>query len=166
MSTPKKSLHQSNQNHADRDCFSPNTTYHATWPLLLESPSGRMPRPGHSGESELPRGFFFVVSRVLEIFMNNGVDPKTGVTAGPFDIDTVRRPVGGKIKGVGGASISSMWAGGAITGTTPDGRLAGKNLADGTVSPSQGKDTHGPPQKRRQNRPGIVFVGVAQCQTP
>lgn len=57
---------------------------------------------------------------------------------------TVRRPVGGKIKGVGGASISSMWAGGAITGATPDGRLAGTTLADGTVSPSQGKDTHGP----------------------
>ena len=57
---------------------------------------------------------------------------------------TAQRPVGGKIKGVGGASISSMWAGGAITGATPDGRLAGTTLADGTVSPSQGKDTHGP----------------------
>jgi len=57
---------------------------------------------------------------------------------------TVRRPVGGKIRGVGGASISSMWAGGAITGATPDGRFAGTTLADGTVSPSQGKDTHGP----------------------
>ena len=57
---------------------------------------------------------------------------------------TAQRPVGGKIKGVGGASISSMWAGGAITGATPDGRLAGTTLADGTVSPSQGKDTCGP----------------------
>jgi formate C-acetyltransferase len=57
---------------------------------------------------------------------------------------TVRRPVGGKIKGVGGASIASMWAGGAITGATPDGRFAGTTLTDGTVSPSQGKDTHGP----------------------
>jgi len=57
---------------------------------------------------------------------------------------TAQRPVGGKIKGVGGASISSMWAGGAITGATPDGRLAGTTLADGTVSPSQGKDTNGP----------------------
>ena len=57
---------------------------------------------------------------------------------------TAQRPVGGRIKGVGGASISSMWAGGAITGATPDGRLAGTTLADGTVSPSQGKDTSGP----------------------
>ena len=57
---------------------------------------------------------------------------------------TVRRPEGGKIKGVGGASIASMWAGGAITGATPDGRFAGTTLTDGTVSPSQGKDTHGP----------------------
>ena len=57
---------------------------------------------------------------------------------------TARRPAGGKIKGVGGASIASMWAGGAITGATPDGRFAGTTLTDGTVSPSQGKDTHGP----------------------
>lgn len=57
---------------------------------------------------------------------------------------TVRRPVGGKIRGVGGASISSMWAGGAITGASPDGRFAGTTLADGTVSASQGKDTRGP----------------------
>jgi pyruvate formate-lyase/glycerol dehydratase family glycyl radical enzyme len=57
---------------------------------------------------------------------------------------TVQRPVGAKIRGVGGASISSMWAGGAITGATPDGRFAGTTLSDGTVSPSQGRDTHGP----------------------
>jgi len=58
--------------------------------------------------------------------------------------ETVQRPVGGKIKGVGGASISSMWAGGAVTGATPDGRFSGTTLADGSVSPSQGKDTQGP----------------------
>ena len=57
---------------------------------------------------------------------------------------TVQRPVGAKIKGIGGASISSMWAGGAITGATPDGRFAGTTLSDGTVSPSQGKDCCGP----------------------
>ena len=57
---------------------------------------------------------------------------------------TAQRPVGGRIRGVGGASISSMWAGGAITGATPDGRLAGTTLSDGTVSPSQGRDTNGP----------------------
>ena len=37
-----------------------------------------------------------------------------------------------------------MFAGGAIIGATPDGRLAGTTLADGTVSPAQGRDTHGP----------------------
>jgi pyruvate formate-lyase/glycerol dehydratase family glycyl radical enzyme len=57
---------------------------------------------------------------------------------------TSARPEGGKIRGIGGASISSMFAGGAIIGATPDGRLAGTTLSDGTVSPSQGRDTHGP----------------------
>jgi pyruvate formate-lyase/glycerol dehydratase family glycyl radical enzyme len=57
---------------------------------------------------------------------------------------TPARPQGARIKGFGGASISSMFAGGAIIGATPDGRLAGTTLADGTVSPAQGRDTHGP----------------------
>jgi formate C-acetyltransferase len=57
---------------------------------------------------------------------------------------TYGRPINGKIKGVGGASISSMFAGGTIIGATPDGRLAGTTLSDGTVSPAQGRDTHGP----------------------
>jgi formate C-acetyltransferase len=54
------------------------------------------------------------------------------------------RPVNGKIKGIGGASISSMFAGGTIIGATPDGRLAGTTLSDGTVSPAQGRDVNGP----------------------
>ncbi len=57
---------------------------------------------------------------------------------------TPGRPVGGRIRGLGGASISSMFAGGTIIGATPDGRFAGTTLSDGTVSPSQGKDTSGP----------------------
>jgi formate C-acetyltransferase len=44
----------------------------------------------------------------------------------------------------GGISISSMWAGGAITGATPDGRLAGEVLADGSMSPMRGRDVNGP----------------------
>lgn len=44
----------------------------------------------------------------------------------------------------GGISISSMWAGGAITGATPDGRCAGEVLADGSMSPMRGRDTNGP----------------------
>ena len=54
------------------------------------------------------------------------------------------RPKDGKIRGIGGASISSMFAGGEIIGATPDGRLAGTTLSDGTVSPAQGRDTRGP----------------------
>ncbi len=54
------------------------------------------------------------------------------------------RPMRGRIRGIGGASISSMFAGGTIVGATPDGRLAGTTLSDGTVSPAQGQDTHGP----------------------
>ncbi len=57
---------------------------------------------------------------------------------------TFGRPVGGNIKGIGGASISSMFAGGTIIGATPDGRLAGTTLSDGTVSPAQGRDINGP----------------------
>jgi pyruvate formate-lyase/glycerol dehydratase family glycyl radical enzyme len=57
---------------------------------------------------------------------------------------TFGRPEHGKIRGIGGASISSMFAGGAIIGATPDGRYGGTTLADGTASPAQGRDTHGP----------------------
>jgi len=44
----------------------------------------------------------------------------------------------------GGISISSMWAGGALTGATPDGRYAGEVLADGSMSPMRGCDVTGP----------------------
>ena len=57
---------------------------------------------------------------------------------------TPGRPICGKNKGLGGASISSMFAGGTIIGATPDGRYAGTTLSDGTASPSQGQDTKGP----------------------
>ncbi|MBN2241024.1 MAG: hypothetical protein JW712_14735 [Dehalococcoidales bacterium] len=53
-------------------------------------------------------------------------------------------PMRGRIRGIGGASISSMFAGGTIIGATPDGRLSGTTLSDGTVSPAQGQDTNGP----------------------
>ena len=57
---------------------------------------------------------------------------------------TFGRPMNAKVRGIGGASISSMFAGGSIIGATPDGRLAGTTLSDGTVSPGQGMDTNGP----------------------
>jgi formate C-acetyltransferase len=41
-------------------------------------------------------------------------------------------------------SITAHGPGGALTGATPDGRYAGETLADGTMSPAQGRDTHGP----------------------
>ena len=50
---------------------------------------------------------------------------------------------GGKNKPTG-ISISAQWPGGALTGATPDGRHAGECLADGTMSPMRGRDTHGP----------------------
>lgn len=43
-----------------------------------------------------------------------------------------------------GISITAHAPGGAMTGATPDGRLAGETLADGTCSPAQGRDTNGP----------------------
>ena len=43
-----------------------------------------------------------------------------------------------------GISITAHAPGGALTGATPDGRRAGETLADGTMSPAQGKDTQGP----------------------
>jgi pyruvate formate-lyase/glycerol dehydratase family glycyl radical enzyme len=41
-------------------------------------------------------------------------------------------------------SISAQWPGGAQTGATPDGRYAGTSLADGGISPVQGRDVRGP----------------------
>ena len=43
-----------------------------------------------------------------------------------------------------GISITSHQPGGLLTGATPDGRKAGTLLADGTMSPMQGMDSHGP----------------------
>jgi pyruvate formate-lyase/glycerol dehydratase family glycyl radical enzyme len=43
-----------------------------------------------------------------------------------------------------GISITAHAPGGALTGATPDGRYAGETLADGTMSPAQGRDTSGP----------------------
>jgi formate C-acetyltransferase len=41
-------------------------------------------------------------------------------------------------------SITSHAPAGALTGATPDGRRARECLADGSVSPMRGRDTHGP----------------------
>jgi formate C-acetyltransferase len=43
-----------------------------------------------------------------------------------------------------GVSVTGHWPGGELTGATPDGRYAHETLADGTMSPAQGRDTHGP----------------------
>ena len=43
-----------------------------------------------------------------------------------------------------GISITAHGPGGALTGATPDSRYAGENLADGSISAAQGRDTHGP----------------------
>ncbi len=50
---------------------------------------------------------------------------------------------GGTMKPAG-ISISAHVPGGSLTGATPDGRYTGETLADGTMSPVQGRDTHGP----------------------
>ncbi len=41
-------------------------------------------------------------------------------------------------------SITAHAPGGALTGPTPDGRMKGETLADGSVSPAQGSDVNGP----------------------
>ncbi|MBR7075312.1 MAG: hypothetical protein IKI32_00150, partial [Lachnospiraceae bacterium] len=41
-------------------------------------------------------------------------------------------------------SISAHQPGGAVTGATPDGRKGGTILADASLSPDHGTDTHGP----------------------
>jgi pyruvate formate-lyase/glycerol dehydratase family glycyl radical enzyme len=50
----------------------------------------------------------------------------------------------GSMHKVSAISITSHQPGGALTGATPDGRHAHEICADGTVSPMQGRDTHGP----------------------
>ncbi len=64
---------------------------------------------------------------------------------------------GGQVKS-SGISITSYGPGGALTGATPDGRRAGENLADGTLSAAQGKDTRGPT--------ALIRSGIAVDQTP
>jgi pyruvate formate-lyase/glycerol dehydratase family glycyl radical enzyme len=58
-------------------------------------------------------------------------------------VPKVRSVYGGEFIPVA-ISITSQWAGGAITGATPDGRCAGEVLADGGASPMRGRDTNGP----------------------
>jgi pyruvate-formate lyase len=55
-------------------------------------------------------------------------------------------------------SITAHGPGGRLTGATPDGRYAGQNLADGAISPSQGKDTSGPT--------ALIRSAMAIDQTP
>lgn len=50
---------------------------------------------------------------------------------------------GGAMKPAG-ISITSYGPAGALTGATPDGRFAGENLADGSISAEQGRDINGP----------------------
>jgi pyruvate formate-lyase/glycerol dehydratase family glycyl radical enzyme len=50
---------------------------------------------------------------------------------------------GGNMKPAG-ISITAHAPGGSLTGATPDGRYAQETLADGTMSPAQGRDAHGP----------------------
>ncbi len=57
-------------------------------------------------------------------------------------VETYRNPRGGQYQ-AGLYPVSANVPLGAQTGATPDGRLAYKPVADG-VSPSSGKDTHGP----------------------
>ena len=62
-----------------------------------------------------------------------------------------------------------MFAGGTIIGATPDGRLAGTTLSDGTVSPAQGQDTHGPTAVLRSAAKidqAYVFIYTAQYEAP
>jgi pyruvate formate-lyase/glycerol dehydratase family glycyl radical enzyme len=58
-------------------------------------------------------------------------------------IVTFKSAWGGTMKPAG-VSITAHGPGGSLVGATPEGRYAGENLADGTVSPAQGRDTHGP----------------------
>ena len=64
---------------------------------------------------------------------------------------------GGRVK-CSGISITSYGPGGELTGATPDGRHAGDNLADGTVSAAQGLDVRGPT--------ALVRSGMAIDQAP
>ena len=64
---------------------------------------------------------------------------------------------GGRVK-CSGISITSYGPGGELTGATPDGRSAGENLADGTVSAAQGQDVRGPT--------ALIRSGLSIDQTP
>lgn len=77
-----------------------------------------------------------------------------------FWADTARSFIsvlGGTVKPAG-VSITAHGPGGKLTGATPDGRFAGENLADGTMSASQGKDISGPT--------ALIRSAMAIDQTP
>ena len=58
-------------------------------------------------------------------------------------VDKFRNPFGKPLL-PGAISITAHAPGGATTPATPDGRFDGETLADGSLSPEQGKDTNGP----------------------
>jgi formate C-acetyltransferase len=68
-----------------------------------------------------------------------------------------------------GISITAHAPGGALTGATPDGRLSGETLADGTLSPAQGKDVNGPTagaQKCHGHRPDSLSSDTFKYEIP
>jgi len=58
-------------------------------------------------------------------------------------VATIPTILGGTVK-PSGVSVSIHGPVGTMTGATPDGRYDGEVVADGTMSPAQGRDTHGP----------------------
>jgi pyruvate formate-lyase/glycerol dehydratase family glycyl radical enzyme len=58
-------------------------------------------------------------------------------------VDELKTSFGSTVKATA-ISITSHQPGGALTSATPDGRRAHEICADGTMSPMQGRDTHGP----------------------
>ncbi|OIN25567.1 formate C-acetyltransferase [Vibrio barjaei] len=59
------------------------------------------------------------------------------------EVETYENPRGGYFT-PGSYTVSAHVPLGAVVGATPDGRLAGEQLADGGLSPMLGKDQHGP----------------------
>ncbi len=78
----------------------------------------------------------------------NDIDAADETAAALFDFWVDRTVAltttyGGRFKPASITIGTSNWPGGAQTGATPDGRHAGEALADESLSPMRGRDTHG-----------------------
>jgi formate C-acetyltransferase len=72
------------------------------------------------------------------------------------EVEQYRNPRGGRFT-PGSYTVSAHVPLGSVVGATPDGRLAGEQLADGGLSPMLGQDVQGRPRCSSRSASWITF---------